>query len=63
MFLMSNWSLLRDIYNGWVLGLGAPSIPVVSLILVLLSVLVAAETIFALRHKGRGEAEAAEAAA
>lgn len=46
MFLMSNWALLLSIYEGWVLGLGHPAVPVVSVILVILSVLVAVETIY-----------------
>lgn len=45
MFLMSNWALLIAIYNGWVLGTGHQAIPVVSTILVLLSVSVAVEVI------------------
>ena len=43
---MSNWALLLSIYEGWVLGLGHPAVPVVSVILVILSVLVAVETIY-----------------
>ena len=46
MFLMSNWALMLSIYDGWVLGLGHPAVPVVSVILVILSVLVAFETIY-----------------
>lgn len=53
MFVMSNWSLIKDIYSGWVLKQGAASIPVVSLVLVLLSLFVALETIVALARKQR----------
>ncbi len=52
MFLMSNWALLISIIDGWVLHKGGhPAIPFVSLVLMVLSVLVAAETIVALRPK------------
>ncbi|MCE5211653.1 MAG: carbon starvation protein A [Deltaproteobacteria bacterium] len=44
MFGMANWALVRDVYNGWVLGKGHPSIPWVSMVLIVLSVLVAFET-------------------
>jgi hypothetical protein len=44
MFFMSNWALVIAVYTGWVLGKGHPAIPVVSMILIILSVLVAAET-------------------
>lgn len=44
MFIMANWSLVLDIYKGFVLGKGHPSIPYVSIILIFLSVLVAIET-------------------
>ena len=46
MFLMSNWALLLSIYEGWVLGLGHPAVPVASVIFVIISVLVAVETIY-----------------
>jgi len=46
MFTMSNWALLLDVYNGWVLGKGHPSIPWVSMVLIVLSVLVAVETTY-----------------
>jgi len=46
MFTMSNWALVLAVYNGWVLGKGHPSIPWVSLVLIILSVLVAVETTY-----------------
>jgi carbon starvation protein len=46
MFVMSNWALVLDVYNGWILGKGHPSIPWVSMILILLSVMVAIETAY-----------------
>jgi carbon starvation protein len=54
MFLMSNWALLSDIYKGFVLHQGTMSIPVVSIILMVLSVFVAVETVVTLAHKKRG---------
>ncbi len=45
MFIMSNWALVMAVYTGWVLGTGHPAIPAISLILIILSVLVAMETI------------------
>ena len=44
MFTMANWALVLDVYNGWILGKGHPSIPWISALLILLSVLVAVET-------------------
>lgn len=44
MFVMANWALTRDVYTGWVLGIGHPSIPYISLILIVLSILVVVET-------------------
>jgi carbon starvation protein len=44
MFIMSNWALVIAVYTGWFLGKGHPAIPVVSMILIILSVLVAVET-------------------
>ncbi|HYH02117.1 MAG TPA: carbon starvation CstA 5TM domain-containing protein, partial [Bacillota bacterium] len=46
MFTMSNWALLVDVYNGWFLDKGHPVIPWVSLVLIVLSVLVAIETTY-----------------
>ena len=46
MFVMSNWALVLAVYSGWGLGKGHPSIPWVSLLLIVLSVLVAAETTY-----------------
>ena len=43
-FFFANWSLIRDIYTGWGLGKGHPAIPFVSLILIVLSCMVVAET-------------------
>ena len=51
MFLMSNWSLVIAVHNGWVLGNGHPAIPLVSMILIILSILVAIETIRSLLRK------------
>jgi carbon starvation protein len=53
MFIMSNWSLLDSINQAWILGKPGihPAIPVVAIILVVLSVLVAIETIIALATK------------
>lgn len=55
MFIMSNWSLMKDIYTGLILKQGIISIPIVSLILVLLSVYVAIETFVALARTKRVE--------
>lgn len=41
MFLMSNWALVLAVHEGWVLHKGNPSVPYVSLLLIILSVLVA----------------------
>jgi len=51
MFIMSNWALIIAIIDGWGHKKGHPAVPVVSLILVILSVLVAAETIYSLWPK------------
>ncbi len=53
MFVMSNWSLVQSIYDKWVKGNAAihPAVPVVSLVLVILSILVAVETIVAIARK------------
>ncbi|EGO65170.1 carbon starvation protein A [Acetonema longum] len=48
MFLMSNWALLINLHTGWVKGLGHPAIPWVSLILIILSIMVGAETTVAM---------------
>lgn len=50
MFLMSNWALGMSVYEGWVLQKGHPSIPVISLLLILLSVWVVVETLAAMVH-------------
>jgi len=41
MFFMSNWALVLAVYEGWWLGKGSPSVPFVSLLLIILSILVA----------------------
>jgi carbon starvation protein len=46
MFVMSNWALVIAVYDGWVLGKGHPSVPWVSMVLIVLSVLVAVETTY-----------------
>jgi carbon starvation protein len=53
MFAMSNWALVSTIVNAWILGKPAahPAIPAVSLVLVVLSVLMAAETVFAIARR------------
>ncbi|MFT3984991.1 MAG: carbon starvation CstA family protein, partial [Lachnospiraceae bacterium] len=51
MFIMSNWALVIGIYEGWVMKTGHPAIPVVSLILLILSIMVAAETILSVMRK------------
>ncbi|MDO5573525.1 MAG: carbon starvation protein A [bacterium] len=51
MFIMSNWALIISIYEGWVLKTGHPAIPIVSLILLILSIMVAAETIISVVNK------------
>ncbi|MCX7709800.1 MAG: carbon starvation protein A [Clostridia bacterium] len=51
MFIISNWALVVAIIDGWVLGKGHPAVPWVSLLLIILSVLVAIETITALVTK------------
>lgn len=51
MFIMSNWALIISIYEGWVLKTGHPAIPIVSLILLVLSILVAVETILSVVNK------------
>ncbi|MGE5544688.1 MAG: carbon starvation protein A, partial [Bacillota bacterium] len=45
MFVISNWALALGIYDGWVLGVGHPAIPVVSMVLIILSALVAVEAV------------------
>jgi carbon starvation protein len=51
MFVASNWSLVLDVYKGWVLHKGKVAIPWVSVILIVLSILVAVETYLALTSK------------
>jgi carbon starvation protein len=51
MFVMSNWSLVIDVINGWGYGKGNAAVPYVSVILIILSILVAVETYVALRSK------------
>ena len=61
MFIMSNWSLIDSINQAWFKKVPMqPAIPVVALILVVLSVMVAIETIIALvKNKGGEPIEAA----
>jgi carbon starvation protein len=65
MFVMSNWSLLDSVNKAWILKTPGihPAIPIVAIILVVLSVLVAVETIIALatRKGGAGELKPAKA--
>jgi carbon starvation protein len=58
MFVMSNWSLISSIVDKWGKGSAAihPAVPWVSLILVVLSVLVAIETVVALASHKKGVA-------
>jgi carbon starvation protein len=51
MFLMSNWALIVAVLDGWIKGVGHAAIPWVSLILIILSVLVAIETTLSLMPK------------
>jgi len=51
MFVMANWALTLDIYNGWVKGIGHPSIPYISVLLIGLSLLVIVETGYSLYKK------------
>lgn len=53
MFTMANWALVLDVYNGWILHKVHPSIPWVSALLILLSVLVAIETTYSYFRKKR----------
>lgn len=54
MFAMSNWALVATVMDPWVFGRPAahPAIPVVSLVLIVLSVLMAVETVVALARRG-----------
>jgi carbon starvation protein len=51
MFVMSNWALVAAVLDGWVGGKGHAAIPWVSLVLIILSVLVAIETTLSLLPK------------
>lgn len=53
MFLMSNWGLAIDVYKGWVLKTGHPSVPWISALLIILSVLVAIETTYSYFSKSK----------
>jgi carbon starvation protein len=60
MFIMSNWALVRSILDGWVWHTPGihPAVPVVSLVLITLSTLMAIETLGAIFFwKGRLEAD------
>ena len=61
MFIMSNWALCDIAYDGFILGKMHMSIPFVSVVLILLSICVAFETILAMLGKVKPEAEAAAA--
>lgn len=56
MFLMSNWALLINLHTGWVKGVGHPAIPWVSLILIILSIMVGAETTMAMMSDKKSSA-------
>ncbi len=53
MFIVSNWSLLQSIRDKWVNGEASihPAVPWIHLVLILLSILVAVETVIALARK------------
>ncbi|MHB1392211.1 MAG: carbon starvation CstA family protein [Clostridia bacterium] len=51
MFVMSNWALVTAVLDGWVKGQGHAAIPWVSLVLIILSILVAIETTLSLVPK------------
>jgi carbon starvation protein len=51
MFVMSNWALVAAVLDGWVGGKGHAAIPWVSLVLIILSMLVAIETTLSLLPK------------
>ena len=53
MFVMSNWALFIAVYDGWVLGKGHFSIPIISTILIILSVWVAAETFISMMRPAK----------
>jgi carbon starvation protein len=57
MFLISNWSLLDSINRAWIVRQPGihPAIPIVAIILVILSVMLAIETVVALATKQGGE--------
>lgn len=60
MFIMSNWALVRSILDGWVWNTPGihPAVPVVSLVLMSLSILMAIETLSAIFfNKNRLETE------
>lgn len=58
MFIMSNWALIRSVMDGWVWNTPGthPAMPVVSLVLITLSVLVAIETMAAIFFRRGGQA-------
>ncbi len=55
MFIMSNWALIIDVRKGWILGQGHPSVPWVSMLLIILSVLVAIETLYSYFSKKKAK--------
>jgi hypothetical protein len=59
MFCMSNWALITAVVDPWFLGRPAahPAIPMVSALLIVLSALMAVETVVAItRRSARGRA-------
>ncbi|MDR2883964.1 MAG: hypothetical protein LBV09_02525 [Deferribacteraceae bacterium] len=53
MLIMSNWALVAAVYDGFVLGKGNKVIPVVSVVLIVLSLFVAIETFTVMFRKER----------
>lgn len=51
MLIMSNWALVNAVYTGWVVGAGHVAIPYVSVVLIILSILVAFETFYVMTKK------------
>ena len=51
MFIMSMWALIIAVYTGWVLKAGHPVIPIVSAVLIVLSLMVSIETVVCMLPK------------
>ena len=51
MFAMSMWALVIAVINGWVKGIGHPVIPYVSVILIVLAIMVAVESVISMTRK------------